>query len=236
MPPETSDEEVDLPTELRERIDELHARLPELDDHALFGATPGAEWALIRRAYFRLISEFHPDRYFRKRLGAYRPKMEAISSRMTEAYEALSRAPRTRSPSPPPPAPPDPAKEKALAMLRQQLEARRVEARKLYAEAQHAERHGDLAGATERYRRATLLAPQDAALKAAYERARAAVATSAADAFVKQAEFEERFEHWSEAAATWQRVLDARPGDAEAQARLQRAQEKARGSSGGSRA
>ena len=100
-------------------------------------------------------------------------------------------------------------------------------------EAERAAAHGDLAGATERYRRAAALAPNDPAIKAAHEASRRALEASATEGFVKQAEFEERFEHWAEAARSWQRVVDARPDDALARERLARALTRAGGGPGG---
>src|SRR5690606_289083 len=44
-----------------------------------------------RTAYFQLSKVFHPDTMFRKRLGSYKAKMEAIFKRLTEAYEVLGK-------------------------------------------------------------------------------------------------------------------------------------------------
>jgi tetratricopeptide (TPR) repeat protein len=257
--PESPDDAIDLTVEQRQRIEDVHSRLAELTPHALLGVPEDADRASVRRAYFARVAEFHTDRFFRKRLGSYKPKMEAISNRLTEAYDALKGAgsgrragsskpaapprdsgaaraapatgPRPNaapSPSPPaPPAAPDPGREKALAALKQQLEARRAQARKLVADAERAERHGDTASAAELYRKAAALAPGDASIQEALSRTRASLDAGAADALARQAEFEERFGHWAEAARTWKRVLDARPDDARAKERLVAATAKA---------
>lgn len=233
MPPDP-DEELDLTPAQQRRIDEVFARLDDLDDHAMLGVAQDATRAVVRRAYFERVAEFHPDRFFRKRLGSYKTRMEAISRRMTEAYERLGLHERRPEDAPGPdgghgrPAP-DPGREKALAALKQQLEARHGEARRLLDVAQHATAHGDIAGAAEAYRKAAALAPNDKAVQAAAASARQTVGTAAAEALSRQAEFEERFGHWAEAARTWRRVLDARPDDARARERLEAAISRSRG-------
>jgi hypothetical protein len=237
--PKSPDEAVDLTIEQRERIEDVHSRLDDMSHHALLGVPEDADRAAVRRAYFARVAEFHTDRYFRKKLGSYKAKMEAIANRLTEAYDAVKgahggrpapsappAATGTPSPAPPPPAA-DPGREKALAVLKQQLEARRVQARKLVADAQRAEGHGDAAGAAELYRKAAALAPGDASIQQALARVRSAVDAGATDALARQAEFEERFGHWVEAARTWKRVVDARPDDARARERLAAATAKA---------
>lgn len=227
MPPDTPEEELDLTPALRRRIDEVFSRLDELQDHEVLGIAADATRAAVRRAYFERVAEFHTDRFFRKRLGSYKTKLEAISRRLTSAYEALGlherhpgEEPGRARQSPAPPAPPDPAREKALAALKQQLEARHAEARRLLAESKKATTHGDLAGAAEACRKAAALAPGDRAIQDALAAARLAAGSAAADALSRQAEFEERFGHWAEAARTWQRVVEARPDDTRARERL----------------
>jgi curved DNA-binding protein CbpA len=234
--PPAPDEELDLTPAQQQRIDEVFARLADLDDHAMLGVARDATRTAVRRAYFERVAEFHPDRFFRKKLGSYKARMEAISRRVTEAYERLGLHERRPgespgpdkgeikpTPVPPRAPPPDPAREKALAALKQQLEARHAEARRLLEQAQRATAHGDLAGASEAYRKAAALAPSDRTVQAAAAGARQAASAAAADALSRQAEFEERFGHWAEAARTWRRVLEARPDDANARARMEAA-------------
>jgi len=231
--PPAPDEELDLSPEQQQRIDEVFSRLSDLDDHAMLGVAKDATRAAVRRAYFERVAEFHPDRFFRKKLGSYKTRMEAISRRVTEAYERLGlhdRRPESPGedkgrarPTPLPPRALDPERDKALAGLKQQLEARHAEARRLLEEGKRATAHGDLAGAAEAYRKAAVLAPNDKAVQAAAAGARQAAGAAAADALSRQAEFEERFGHWAEAARTWRRVLEARPDDERARERMEAA-------------
>src|SRR5262249_41751693 len=49
-----------------------------------------ADKKAIKRAYFGLAAEFHPDKFFRKRLGSFKAKMETIFGRVTEAHDTLT--------------------------------------------------------------------------------------------------------------------------------------------------
>lgn len=43
----------------------------------------------LKRAYFKISKEFHPDRYFGKKLGAYEVYLAEIFKALTDAYEHL---------------------------------------------------------------------------------------------------------------------------------------------------
>ncbi len=73
-----------------ERILAVHGQLKDTDHYALLGVERTADIKAIKRAYFDAAALFHPDRYFRKRLGSFKPRLEAIFSRITVALETLS--------------------------------------------------------------------------------------------------------------------------------------------------
>jgi len=58
--------------------------------HEILGVAPDAELRDLRRAYFKLSKEFHPDRYFRKELGAFAEIVERVFRKIAEAFELLS--------------------------------------------------------------------------------------------------------------------------------------------------
>jgi len=87
--PELS-EPVDLPLDLRRRILGLHSVLPSLDHYGLLAVGREADKKTVKRSYFELAGLFHPDRYFRKNLGSFKARMEAIFARTSAAYEVLS--------------------------------------------------------------------------------------------------------------------------------------------------
>ncbi|HZU83679.1 MAG TPA: DnaJ domain-containing protein [Polyangiaceae bacterium] len=85
-------EDVDLDVEMRKRVLETQRNLERQDHYALLGVDRRADAKDIKRAYYQLAATFHPDRYFRRRLGSFKPRMEAIFGRLTLAYETLSDA------------------------------------------------------------------------------------------------------------------------------------------------
>lgn len=121
------DDGVDLDPAHRERIVATHDRLDAIDLYALLGVARESDKKAIKRAYFDLAGVFHPDRFFRKNLGSYKAKMEAVFARVTEAHDTLTHPEKrarydaylrdielTRSYEPPttaPPEPPPPAPE-----------------------------------------------------------------------------------------------------------------------------
>jgi curved DNA-binding protein CbpA len=84
-----SDDDVELTPEHRARILAVHRELRGMNLYDLLGVPRAADKKAIKRAYFDRTNEFHPDRFFRKRLGSYKPKMEMIFARLTEAHDIL---------------------------------------------------------------------------------------------------------------------------------------------------
>jgi curved DNA-binding protein CbpA len=90
----TSDGEIDLDLDHQREIETKFARLDTIDHYAILGLERAADRKEIKRAYFALTARFHPDRFFRKRLGPFKPKMEALFGRMTEAHDTLTASDR----------------------------------------------------------------------------------------------------------------------------------------------
>jgi curved DNA-binding protein CbpA len=82
-------DDVDLSAEQRTRVLEFFQKLDTVDHYALLGVAPEADKKEIRRAYYAVAPDFHPDRFFGKKMGAFKAKMEAIFGRLTLAYETL---------------------------------------------------------------------------------------------------------------------------------------------------
>jgi curved DNA-binding protein CbpA len=92
IPPDAAEltEDVDLPGPFRTRILGAYEALATLDYYELLGLERTVDKKGVKRAYFELAALFHPDRYFRKRLGTFKLKMETLFGTVSEAYETLS--------------------------------------------------------------------------------------------------------------------------------------------------
>jgi len=94
--PRDLNEAVDLELERKRVILETFHRLDTTTHYQLLRVEPGADKRAVKNAYFEIVNVFHPDRYFGKKLGSFKPKLERIFARLTEAHDTLTRSgPRT---------------------------------------------------------------------------------------------------------------------------------------------
>jgi tetratricopeptide (TPR) repeat protein len=230
--PHEPDEQVDLAPEHRKYVLEAYPRLGSLTHYELLGVARHADKKELKRAYFQLVVSVHPDRYLGKKLGSFKPKMAALFARLTEAYETLSvTEKRARYDATLPAATPAAAavpvarqqevkRQAALDALKQRFFDAKAKARAHVDTAVRARAAGDFVAATEAYRLALALAPQDTEVAAAFAEMTLAVSAKLAESHRRQALLEERYGHWKEAAASWKRVVDAKPDDEDARQRL----------------
>ena len=253
MPPDGGDEDVDIDVELRRYVTDVVGRLDAIDHYALLEVPRDADRKAIKRAYFRLVGLLHPNRFFGKRLGSYKAGLLRLFTQVTMAYETLSSkerreeydaslapqvagAPPPRaapapvpSPAPPPPPPAADRRQAAMDALKQRFLDARAGARQHAEAGARARAAGDAVAAAEAYRAALRLAPDDAAIKAALAEVLHVGDARVAESRRKQAMLEERYGHWAEAAASWQKVVELCPDDAEARTRHAAAVERSRG-------
>lgn len=85
----------DLTDEERTVIERMHAALVG-SHYDVLGVSPDCAREVVRLAYFELSKRFHPDAYWRRNLGAYKPRVEEIFRALTAAFEVLS-DPRRRA-------------------------------------------------------------------------------------------------------------------------------------------
>ena len=246
-PPELT-EDVDLEIETRRYVLDMHAQLDRINFYAVLGVNRTADKKAIKDAYFRLAGLVHPDRYFGKRLGSFKPKMELLFARITQAYETLSKnlsraeydnelgqvdAHDKASGRHAVAAPVDPRVAAKRQAALEGLKAHFAEGKaksKQYADAgARARTAGDLVAATDAYRRALTFAPGDPELLATFAELERASEGRLAESHMRKAQMEERFGRWSAAVESWKRVVAARPEDADARAHLANAIAKAAG-------
>jgi tetratricopeptide (TPR) repeat protein len=84
-------EGIELDEALQRQINEAFLRSDKLNHYELLGVPMDADRGEIRKAYFRLSKTFHPDSYYGKQLGPFKPKLEVLFRRITDAYEAVGR-------------------------------------------------------------------------------------------------------------------------------------------------
>jgi tetratricopeptide (TPR) repeat protein len=83
------DDSLEIKVDVQRELLEYELRL-EQDFFGLLGLERGAEVREVKRAYFKLSKRFHPDRYFRRNVGEYGPRLVQIFKQISEAYELLS--------------------------------------------------------------------------------------------------------------------------------------------------
>ena len=309
--PKELDEEVDLSADQKKRILDMYYRLDDLDHYTLLGVGKEADKKTVKRSYFELASLMHPDRYFKKKLGSFKSKMEALFGRVTEAHDTLvdaalrldydayldevattkgmeamferaldesrkaadiaavngasrdsvpvratsspgasvpqgpspqelqarrealakrllgGQSVRPSAPTSPPVEVPNPLKYAntgdAVDALKRRYEERVenatiAQSRKYIQAAETALSKNDLVAAASSLHIATRFAPDDTALAMRYQEVKNDADKILCDSYIKQASYEQRSQHWPEAARTWQKVAKIRVGDVNANA------------------
>jgi len=85
-------EGIDLKPEQRMAIDLAFDGIDDKSFYEILLLPRSAEPRAVKRAYYRLSKEYHPDKFYRKDLGPYKLKLEVIFNKITEAYRILSDA------------------------------------------------------------------------------------------------------------------------------------------------
>jgi curved DNA-binding protein CbpA len=84
------EEPADLDHQKKKKILDLYNALDDRTHYEMLGVLADADKKQIKAAYYALAPEYHPDKYFRKRLGTYKQKIEAIFTRLTLAHDVLT--------------------------------------------------------------------------------------------------------------------------------------------------
>ena len=80
---------IDLRPEQRMAIDLAFDGIDDKSFYEILLLPRTADQRAVKRAYYRLSKEYHPDKFYRKTLGPYKVKLEVIFNKITEAYRIL---------------------------------------------------------------------------------------------------------------------------------------------------
>ena len=83
-------EQVDLSLAERLRILAMARLADGRDPWALLGVEPDADAKTLKRAYFKLSKEIHPDRYYGKQLGSFGKRLATVFEAVSRAYARLT--------------------------------------------------------------------------------------------------------------------------------------------------
>lgn len=92
-----------LSDKIRRRILAMQRLISRGDPHALLGVSGAADAKTLKRAYFVLSKEVHPDRYYGKSLGTFAGRLSQVFEETSRAYARLTgtdrSAPAARTPT-----------------------------------------------------------------------------------------------------------------------------------------
>ena len=92
------DSTLEIPVAVQERILVFEGML-DRPYHEILGVAQDADRKALKKAYFALSKELHPDRFFRRNTGAFGKRLERGFGSMTEALvhraESIARAERS---------------------------------------------------------------------------------------------------------------------------------------------
>jgi curved DNA-binding protein CbpA len=83
------DPSLEIPVEVQRAVLAFEGRLGR-PYHEILGVPADTDAKTLKRTYFRLSKEFHPDRYFRRKLGPFAERLDRVFKAIVEAYELLS--------------------------------------------------------------------------------------------------------------------------------------------------
>jgi len=87
--PALVEEACDLDGEQKKRVLDLFFALEDNDYYTLLGIAKDADKKSIKKAYYEVALPMHPDKFFRKNLGTFKPRMEAVFAKLTLAHDTL---------------------------------------------------------------------------------------------------------------------------------------------------
>jgi hypothetical protein len=83
-------EENDLPEAERRRVLAMQRLVAQGDPHALLGVARGVDHQHLKRSYFKLSKEIHPDRFYGRQLGSFAERLSVVFEAVSRAYAKLT--------------------------------------------------------------------------------------------------------------------------------------------------
>lgn len=88
--PKLFDTRLDLSPEMQAFVEFIYDNLSDFSSYEILGLEEETnDQTAIRRAYMQRTRQFHPDRYFRKNLGHFAPRIAAIFKAISSAFAKL---------------------------------------------------------------------------------------------------------------------------------------------------
>jgi curved DNA-binding protein CbpA len=189
VPPEVLAEAADLSEEQKRLIYSKHALMRQGTLFDLLEVFPDADRKALKRAYFKISKDFHPDRFYGKKLGSFQQRLAEIFKAATDAFELLDDDGkreqyllrlRAGHRTPPGGAMPDPAGNSNGPQSRSERAA------ELFEQACQHEASGDVARALREFSAAIQLDPLPRYLRRAVEACLRASELRSAEEYVKK--------------------------------------------------
>lgn len=227
-------EDVDLDEDTRKKILFLYARMNEMTHYNVLRIDRRADSKQIKKAYFGVSKEFHPDTFFRKNIGSYKAKIEAIFKRISTSYDVLSNEQKRKAYDATLPYEPTPEEieeqkrkrdrkkrderlkeERRRRLLkRMPIGRRKAKARQHLEEARKHKQDGDLLQAANSVKVGLALDPENEELKQLHDEVNPKASEMRSNKEFKRGQAEESMGRQEEALEAYLRAIEANPGDA----------------------
>jgi curved DNA-binding protein CbpA len=236
LDPIVLNEDVDLDVETKKKILFLSSKMDEMTHYEVLEVGRRADAHEIKKAYFSVSRNFHPDTFFRKTLGSYQALIEQIFKRVTRAFETLSNEEKRKAYDSTLPYEPTPEEIEEQRKAAEQAEAdrrlkeerrqrwlkrspkavRSVQAGAHHQEAMEFKKKGDQVHAANAIRLALALDPENADYKKLLEEVEPKASAIRSEQDFKRARYEESLGNPEEALKSYLRAIEANPRDSRA--------------------
>lgn len=169
-------EDCDLPDAERRRILAMQRLVAAKDPWGLLGVPRGADPKLVKRTYFKLSKDIHPDRYYGRQLGSFADRLALVFEAVSRAYAKVTSPEGLRTTGPHP------------AVGQDQPQTPQEYAAELFARACDVETSGDPLEAMKLFAAAVRVDPQTRFLRRAASCALAAGQPKTAVEYAKKAQ------------------------------------------------